>query len=64
MTEKPWYTSKTIWGSIVAIAALVAGAFGYSVGTEAQGEIVTAIIGIIGGALAIYGRVKAVDKVK
>ena len=64
MTEKPWYKSKTIWGSIVAVLALAAGAFGYEVGPEAQEEIVTAVIGVVGGALAIYGRIKAVDKVK
>ena len=64
MQEKPWYKSKTIWGSIVAVLALAAGAFGYEVGPEAQGEIVTALIGVVGGGFAIYGRVKAVDKVK
>ena len=62
--QKPWYKSKTIWGSIVAILALIAGAFGYSVGPEAQAEIVTGIVGLIGAAFAIYGRIKAVDKVK
>jgi len=64
MTEKPWYKSKTIWGSIVAVLALVAGAFGYSVGPDAQAEIVTSLVGVVGGAFAIYGRIKAVDKVK
>lgn len=64
MNEKPWYKSKTIWGSIVAVLALIAGAFGYSVGPEAQEEIVTALIGIVGGGFAIYGRIKAVDRVK
>lgn len=64
MNTKPWYKSKTIIGSIVAILALVAGAFGYEFGPEAQEGIVTGAVGVIGGALAIYGRVKAVDKVK
>lgn len=64
MNEKPWYKSKTIWGSIVAVLALIAGAFGYNVGPEAQAEIVTGLIGVVGGVFAIYGRIKAVDKVK
>jgi len=64
MTEKPWYKSKTIWGSIVAVLALAAGAFGYEVGPDAQAEIVTSLIGVVGGAFAIYGRIKAVDRVK
>jgi len=63
-TNKAWYKSKTIWGSIVAILALVAGAFGYSVGQEAQAEIVSAVIGVVGGLFAIYGRIKAVESVK
>jgi CDP-diglyceride synthetase len=62
--NKAWYKSKTIWGAIVAILALVAGAFGYSVGQEAQSEVVAAIIGVVGGLFAIYGRIKAVDKVQ
>ncbi len=64
MNTKPWYKSKTIIGSIVAILALIAGAFGYEVGPEAQEELVTALIGVVAGGFAIYGRIKAVDKVK
>lgn len=64
MSEKPWYKSKTIWGSIVAVLALVAGIFGYQIGPDAQAEIVTGLVGVVGGAFAIYGRIKAVDKVK
>ena len=59
---KPWYASKTVWGSLVAGAAIVAGFFGLTVGAEDQASIVDSavqIVGAIGAALAIYGRITA-----
>lgn len=64
--EKSWYTSKTVIGSVVAILALIAGAFGYDVDAESQEQITLAVINLIGvggGLVAIYGRVKAVKKI-
>ncbi len=63
MEDKPWYKSKTIWGSIVAVIALIAGMFGYQVDAASQQEIVTAMVGVAGGIFAIWGRFKAVSKV-
>lgn len=60
--EKKWYTSKSVIGSVIAIAALVAGAFGYEVDAASQEQITLAVIGIGGGVLAIYGRIKAAKK--
>lgn len=60
--EKKWYVSKSVIGSVVAILALIAGAFGYDVDTESQEQITLALIGVGGGVVAIYGRVKAVKK--
>lgn len=60
--EKSWYTSKSVIGSAVAIAALIAGAFGYEVDAEGQEQITLTIIGVAGGLVAIYGRIKAVKK--
>jgi hypothetical protein len=62
-TTKPWYASKSIWGALVAVLASIAGAiWGLDLSAENQEAIVgaiTGIVGALGGAYAIYGRVKA-----
>lgn len=60
--KKPWYKSKTIWGSIVAFGATVAGVFGLEIGADEQKQIVEALAalgGVAGLVLTIVGRVKA-----
>lgn len=59
---KPWYLSRTIWASLVVVAATVAGLFGYAVGdadadtlTETILEAVTAVAALV----AIIGRIAA-----
>jgi hypothetical protein len=62
--EKPWYLSKTIWGSLVAIAAAIASAFGMPLGGDLQAQLVEALLqvaGAVGGLVAIYGRLTATD---
>ncbi len=62
--EKPWYQSKTIWGSLVAVAAAFAGALGFNIDAQNQLLISDAILQFIvaGGALfSIYGRLSATD---
>jgi hypothetical protein len=61
MPSKDLLLSKTTWGTIVAMIAMVATALGYDIGD--QGALVNAIIGVIGGGFAIYGRVVAVHKI-
>lgn len=53
--------SKTIWGSLIAVAGALMGAFGLDASslTGMESEIVT----FIGSALAIYGRITAVKKI-
>lgn len=58
--------SKTVWGGLIAVAAGLAGIFGYTIGAEDQVAIVEAVTAIgsaIGGAIAIYGRIKATKKI-
>lgn len=68
MTEvKPWYQSKTILGAVVTVLAMILTAFGYGIGVEDQAALVDYAVslgGVVGGLLAIYGRVKASKDIK
>lgn len=62
-----WYKSKGVWGGLIAVGAAVAGAFGYMLSPEDQASLTDAAVvvaGAVGGALAVYGRVKAEKMVK
>ena len=62
--EKPWYLSKTIWGSLIAVGAALASAVGLNIDAQNQQLISDAIMQFIvaGGALfSIYGRLSATD---
>lgn len=64
---KPWYMSKTVWGGLIAVAAGAAGAFGYTIAPDDQAQIVDAVVAVatvVGGLLAVFGRVKASKAVK
>jgi hypothetical protein len=51
--QKAWWSSKTIWASVVGGAALLAGAFGVHVLDDpaAQAEIVGVAMAIVGVVL-------------
>lgn len=60
--EKPWYLSKTIWGSLVSVAAALAATFGVAVDAPSQQAIAEAAVQLAGAAgalVAIYGRLTA-----
>lgn len=62
----PWWQSKTILGAAVAILASVGGLLGLNLDASLQSQLVdlvTAVGGVIGGALAWYGRVVATKKI-
>lgn len=59
-------TSRTFWGALVAILAGAASVLGYTVTPADQAELVNAVAGIgavLGGLIAIYGRVTASKKI-
>lgn len=65
-TAKPWYLSRTIWASIVAILSSGAGLLGIPIGgvddaalTDAVLQAVTAVAGLV----AIFGRLSAKDRI-
>lgn len=59
---KSFLQSRTIWGAILAMVGAGLSGAGFDTGSlnGLDGEIVT----IVGGALAAYGRVKAVKRLK
>lgn len=63
MTDtKPWWQSTSIWGSVVAIIAMVASFFGFTLDADAQQTvltIITEIVGVVGAAIALIGRIRA-----
>jgi hypothetical protein len=66
--SKKWYTSKTVWGGVVAVVAGVAGQFfGVDVDADTQDALATKIpaaISALGGLVAIVGRIVAQDRVE
>ena len=60
--SKPWYASKTIWGSLIAMIAGIGSAFGFDLDAQTQAGLVDGVLKIIsasGSLLAIYGRFSA-----
>lgn len=69
--EKQWYLSKGIWGSILAIVAVIAGYAGVEIDAETQAvfvdqiyAIVVAGAGLIGGVLSLIGRKNASKRIR
>jgi hypothetical protein len=59
---KPWWQSKTVWGSIVALFAGAATLAGLKLDATLQdqlAELITGAANLVAGALAWYGRAKA-----
>jgi hypothetical protein len=52
--------SKTIWGIIIAVAPVVFPA----VSAIELNNLATAAVSLVGAALAVYGRFKAIDPIR
>ncbi|HWR21116.1 MAG TPA: hypothetical protein VN444_04555 [Verrucomicrobiae bacterium] len=61
MDTKSLLTSKTFWGTVVQIAAMAAMFLKIDIGD--QGGWVEAIVGVVGAAVTIYGRIVAIKKI-
>jgi len=62
MDSKPWYTSTTVWGGIIAAASPLIGViFHVNLASEsaAIADALAALGAGIGGLIAVYGRTKA-----
>ena len=59
---KPWYASRTIWGSIIALVAAVASAFGVEIDQQLQTSVVESLLQLVaigGSIVAVFGRMTA-----
>ncbi len=62
--EKRWYHSRTIWGSILAVGASLAGTMGVTIDNSTQVDLADSMlqfVGAIGAMVAIYGRLSATE---
>lgn len=65
--EKPWYSSRTIWASIITVASAGAAAFGVpvdSVDGAMLTDTVLQAVAAISGLVAIFGRLAATTRIK
>jgi hypothetical protein len=63
---KPWYLSRTIWASIVAVMAAAGGAVGIPLDEGQQGamtELVLHAVSAMAGLAAILGRFAATTRI-
>lgn len=66
MPLKPWYLSKTVWGSLIAILAALAGLFDIDLSPADQAravDLVVQAIGALGGLVALVGRFRATHQI-
>lgn len=65
MDTKAWYTSKSVWGSFMAIVASIAAISGIDFDAPVKDELADIFAGagsLVGGALSLYGRFVAVTQ--
>lgn len=63
---KSLLASKAVWGGIVSILCGIAALVGYDLDADTQAAIVSLCVGagsVVGGAVAVVGRVKATKRV-
>ena len=64
---KPWFASKSIWGSLIAVLAVIASAFGISIDEDTQSLLVEAALQIVavGASLfSVLGRLNATTRIE
>lgn len=62
LDTKSWWQSRTIIGSLIAVLAVLARLLGYEIGDADQAALIdgaSTLAGLVGGGLAIWGRVAA-----
>lgn len=70
---KAWWQSSGIWGSLVVVVSAGAGMIGYTIAPDDQAHLVTAAtksvelatqaMALVGGLVALVGRVRATKRI-
>lgn len=63
---KGMLSSKGVWGGLIVVLSALLGMFGYTIGLEDQQaltDVVSQIGAMVGGLLAIYGRITASKRI-
>ena len=67
MDVKPWYLSKTIWSSLIAVLAAVLAAIGFEIDGAVQADLVELALQTVtvGASLfAVFGRLVATAEIE
>jgi hypothetical protein len=63
---KPWYASAGVWGALVTLASSVLALLKVEVDPQVLGHVregVLALATLVGGAVALWGRVRATRRI-
>lgn len=63
---KPWYLSKTIWASLIAVAAAIGSVFGVELDQAAQADLSTVVLQLVtvtSSMMAVFGRLSATSRI-
>ena len=63
---KPWYASKTIWASLIAVATAMSPMFGITLDQSSQeqlSDIAVQLVTVAASLTAIFGRLSATDQI-
>nr|WP_295832847.1 hypothetical protein [uncultured Azospirillum sp.] len=61
-TAKPWWQSRTMIGAGIAMGSGIASLAGFHIPVELQGQMTDIVVtagSVVGGAVAVWGRLKA-----
>ena len=58
-TPKPWWQSRTIIGSLIVVVSAIVALFGFQLDAEIATDYVMEAIALVGGLIALYGRIAA-----
>ena len=64
---KPWYASRTVWGSLIAVAAALLSAVGINMDEPLQKaavDVILQIVAVSGSLFAVHGRFKATSLIE
>lgn len=60
---KPWWTSRTILAALAVVLSQLLALVGLAVDAPTLVDLLSALVGTVGGAVAIWGRLKAVQPI-